>query len=271
MLPPYDLPLWRYMYAARQSAEELAYREHFLDNDIRQLAVTSYAVTLLLIAMTLVDLSRLAEEPALVNGVAIKIILMFVGLGVTRIVAIKRQARVMDLCALLYMVLFAIGLLLVHASNDYSGVRITALIVVFIYTGHYAFPVYASYLLPAMTILIVGETAMIFTQNRADLVLDRPVILVAILFAQMMSVLASSLYHRARYSIFHALNQVKTLSGFLPICASCKKIRNDDGYYQQIEQYIAENSDAEFTHGICPTCAKDIYGDFSKKKVEKSR
>ena len=63
MLPPYDLPLWRYMYAARQSAEELAYQEHFLDNDIRQLAVTSYAVTLLLIAMTLIDLSRLAEEP----------------------------------------------------------------------------------------------------------------------------------------------------------------------------------------------------------------
>jgi hypothetical protein len=254
------------MYGARQPAEELAYREHFLDNDIRQLAVTSYAVALLLIAMTIVDLSRLAEEPAFVNGVAIKIILMFIGLGVARIVAVMRQPRVMDLCALLYTALFAVGLLLTYASNDYSGVRITALLVVFIYTAHFAFPVYASYLLPAMTILIVGETAMIFVQNRADLVLDRPVILVAILFAQMMSVLASSLHHRARYSIFHALNQVKTLSGFLPICASCKKIRNDEGYYQQIEQYIAENSDAKFTHGICPTCAKDFYGSLSKRK-----
>ncbi|MDP6413985.1 MAG: hypothetical protein QGG54_02975 [Gammaproteobacteria bacterium] len=254
------------MYDARQPAEELAYREHFLDNDIRQLAVSSYAVTLLLIAMTMVDLSRLADEPVLVNGIGIKIILLFTGLGVARIVAIKRQPRVMDLCALLYTALFAIGLLLTYASNDYSGLRITALTAVFIYTAHFAFPVYASYLLPAMTILIVGEAAMILIQNRADLVLDRPVILIVVLFAQFMSMLASSLHQRARYSIFSALKQVKTRSGFLPICASCKKIRNDDGYYQQIEQYIAENSDAEFTHGICPTCAKDLYGDLGKRK-----
>ena len=53
-----------------------------------------------------------------------------------------------------------------------------------------------------------------------------------------------------------ALTQVKKLSGFLPICASCKKIRDDKGYWRQIEQYITEHSEALFSHGLCPECAK---------------
>lgn len=62
-----------------------------------------------------------------------------------------------------------------------------------------------------------------------------------------------------------ALSRVKTLSGFLPICASCKKIRNDEGYWQQIEAYIRENTDADFSHGICPECAQKLYPEFYKK------
>jgi len=61
-----------------------------------------------------------------------------------------------------------------------------------------------------------------------------------------------------------ALANVKLLSGFLPICASCKKIRDDKGYWQQIESYIHEHSEAEFSHGICPDCARKIYGDYYK-------
>lgn len=59
-----------------------------------------------------------------------------------------------------------------------------------------------------------------------------------------------------------ALAQVKTLSGFLPICASCKKIRDDSGYWKQIEAYISAHADVTFSHGICPDCAQKLYGDF---------
>ena len=59
-----------------------------------------------------------------------------------------------------------------------------------------------------------------------------------------------------------ALSKVKILSGFLPICSSCKKIRDDKGYWNQIETYIGNHSEAEFTHGICPKCAKRLYPDF---------
>lgn len=56
-----------------------------------------------------------------------------------------------------------------------------------------------------------------------------------------------------------ALAEVKTLRGIIPICTQCKKIRDDDGYWQRVEQYIEERSDVLFTHGICDECAKRLY------------
>jgi CheY-like chemotaxis protein len=58
-----------------------------------------------------------------------------------------------------------------------------------------------------------------------------------------------------------ALAEVKTLSGLIPMCANCKKIRDDRGYWNQVESYIAARTDASFTHGICPECAKILYPD----------
>ena len=61
-----------------------------------------------------------------------------------------------------------------------------------------------------------------------------------------------------------ALKKIKTLRGIIPICAACKKIRDDKGYWNQIETYIKEHSDADFSHGICPECAKELYPEFHK-------
>jgi hypothetical protein len=60
-----------------------------------------------------------------------------------------------------------------------------------------------------------------------------------------------------------ALGQVKTLKGLLPICSACKKIRDDQGYWSQIEAYISSHSDAEFSHSICPECLKKLYPDLN--------
>ncbi len=59
-----------------------------------------------------------------------------------------------------------------------------------------------------------------------------------------------------------ALAQVKKLSGLLPICANCKKIRDDGGYWQDVAVYIRDHSEANFTHSICPDCTKELYSDF---------
>ncbi len=57
-----------------------------------------------------------------------------------------------------------------------------------------------------------------------------------------------------------ALSQIKTLQDLLPICCACKKVRNDHGYWQQIESYIREHAGVEFSHSLCPDCAKKLYG-----------
>lgn len=61
-----------------------------------------------------------------------------------------------------------------------------------------------------------------------------------------------------------ARSHIKTLSGMLPICASCKKIRDDKGYWNQIEKYITEHTEALFSHGLCPDCLKKAYEELAK-------
>lgn len=55
-----------------------------------------------------------------------------------------------------------------------------------------------------------------------------------------------------------ALGRVKRLQGLLPICAWCKRVRNDQNYWQQVESYVAERTDARFSHGICPECREKV-------------
>jgi len=64
---------------------------------------------------------------------------------------------------------------------------------------------------------------------------------------------------RSNDELQKALRDVKVLRGLIPICASCKKIRNDGGFWQQLEEYIGEHSEAEFSHGICQPCVKKLY------------
>ncbi|MFZ5569264.1 MAG: PocR ligand-binding domain-containing protein [Thermodesulfobacteriota bacterium] len=68
-----------------------------------------------------------------------------------------------------------------------------------------------------------------------------------------------------------SLAKVKKLGGLLPICASCKKIRNDEGYWMKIEAYIREHSEADFSHGICPDCAKKLYPGYFVGKRDPAR
>jgi hypothetical protein len=59
-----------------------------------------------------------------------------------------------------------------------------------------------------------------------------------------------------------ALSKVKQLSGLLPICASCKQIRDDKGYWTQVEVYMSEHTEIDFTHTVCPECTKKLYPEY---------
>ncbi|MBD3322603.1 MAG: PAS domain S-box protein, partial [Chitinivibrionales bacterium] len=68
----------------------------------------------------------------------------------------------------------------------------------------------------------------------------------------------------------NALNEVETLRGFLPICAHCKKIRDDKGFWTNVEDYISSRSLVDFSHTYCPGCAKELYPEIYEKRLKKS-
>jgi phosphoserine phosphatase RsbU/P len=68
-----------------------------------------------------------------------------------------------------------------------------------------------------------------------------------------------------------AINQIKTLSGIVPICAGCKKIRDDQGYWNQVETYVSAHSEAQFSHGLCPECIKKWYPSMDMKDDEEGK
>ena len=69
--------------------------------------------------------------------------------------------------------------------------------------------------------------------------------------------------------LINAISEIKRLRGIIPICASCKKIRDDSGFWHQVEVYVRDHSEAIFSHGVCPDCEKKLYPDFFNK--DKSR
>ena len=66
-----------------------------------------------------------------------------------------------------------------------------------------------------------------------------------------------------------ALTKVKTLSGLLPMCSSCKRIRDDGGYWNQLESYVSNHSEAELSHSICPECYRQLYPEQYLKSLKK--
>ena len=71
----------------------------------------------------------------------------------------------------------------------------------------------------------------------------------------------TAVLHEKNRALELALSEVKRLSGLLPICAHCKKVRNDEGYWEDVATYIRNRSEVEFSHGICPDCVKSLYPD----------
>lgn len=113
-------------------------------------------------------------------------------------------------------------------------------------------------------------------QTTRDAIIARQRVIVALGAALLIlaAALAGTLYHfnrqgqrrenelaRTNAELQVALSEVRTLSGFIPICANCKRVRDDEGYWQAVETYLSEHSDASFSHSICTSCGPALYGE----------
>jgi hypothetical protein len=107
--------------------------------------------------------------------------------------------------------------------------------------------------LPALRLLLMLPTEMPWPLEAS--------VLNALIFIGTLSLISA-----LTYQVNKQRKQIKILHGFLPICSFCKKIRVANGTWEQLEKYITNNSEAVFSHGVCPECAKKYYGDLSLKK-----
>jgi YesN/AraC family two-component response regulator len=89
--------------------------------------------------------------------------------------------------------------------------------------------------------------------------IERTMVIAGARFADLMEL------RRLNSELKKALDNVKVLSGLLPICANCKSIRNDKGYWKAVEEYITDNSEAHFSHSLCPACIDKLYPEFKPK------
>ena len=251
--------LFSFLVPAADKAEERAFREHYLQDDIKLLATVVLGALAFMVGLTVNDFSYMTEYPGLQLGVQIRVGFILLGGALLFALLKYRRAVVIDLCAGVYSSALAIGILVFHLNSDPGTVRIALISTFFIFAISLAFPTYALYsLLPAL-ILIVGDSYILLTLGEHDQ--DKLMVILTLCMAMVFSTLTSAHLQRSRFNAFDAMRQVKTLTGMIPICASCKKIRDDDGFYQQIETYISEHSNAEFSHDICPDCSADLYGE----------
>ena len=120
-------------------------------------------------------------------------------------------------------------------------------------------------------ILAVGLLDLHPVTASAEAVLQLSTIEVSIFMVALYASLLIAGAVRWNRELKEALEQVKALSGLLPICSSCKSIRDDRGYWNRVEAYIAERSDATFTHSICPSCTRTLYPDFYAEELRNGR
>jgi PAS domain S-box-containing protein len=113
-----------------------------------------------------------------------------------------------------------------------------------------------------------GETRWVRTSSRAIMTNNQRIEVRGILTDITDRKRAEERREKLLKELEEALTKVRTLSGLLPICSSCKKIRDDRGYWNQIEAYIRDHSEAEFSHSICPDCVKELYSDVDWKDRE---
>lgn len=256
-----DTALWRFFFAARPAEEEAGFRAHYQEDDIRQVVAILSFVVVFMIGITVIDLVSMEDE--LPQGLLIRSGFMIIGIGMIWFIHRVRQPWVMDLAATVYGTVIAVGLLYFHMQGGASVERGIAIVTLFVFVAHLAFPTYTVFLTPSVGMAVVGESYLLTSDSSPVYTPDATVVILAMFASLGFAALGSALRQRSRYNAYRAMRQVKTLSGLIPICASCKKIRDDDGFYTQLESYITEHSQAEFSHGLCPECADEALKEAS--------
>ncbi len=169
------------------------------------------------------------------------------------IISDKSDIKVILICSFLTLAIFIIDSQI--PLGVAGGVPYILVVLISLWAPRKNLPVYMAIVGSLLT--IIGFYSSPTGGELWKVLANRSLALFAIWVVAILSVQRRSMHEEKE----KALQEIKILSGFLPICSSCKKIRDDQGYWNQIEAYIRAHSEAEFSHGICPECTIKLYPD----------
>lgn len=203
--------------------------------------------------------------------------LAFLALTVVTFLAMPRiqNFRAADTVLVAWCLLLCAVVIFINSTRPPDYILHSVLDVLILMTLYFLFPLPAPLHAIAPIAFSVGNLVMIFAIKTSISSLETNVLVITYSLGNALGLYTAHRVHRYRRGHFLALNQeqalrveleeallnLKTLQGLLPICAHCKKVRDDQGYWTQIEHYVRSHSEAEFTHGICPECIEEHYGD----------
>lgn len=203
--------------------------------------------------------------------------LAFLAVTVCTFLALPRipGGRAADGIITVWCLLLCAVVIFINSSRPPDYVQHSMLDILILMTLYFLFPLPAPLHALAPIVFSAGNLLLIFTIKSPVSPLAYNVFIITYVLGNALGLYTARrmlLYRRSHFlaleqerdlraELEEALINLKVLQGMLPICAHCKKVRDDQGYWMQIEQYIRAHSEAEFTHGICPDCIKEHYGD----------
>lgn len=256
-----------------EGEREEEFREVRRREEGQRLAVLVLVVVVAMITHVPLDLGlgRTSSEVSALLGLRGLIIL--IGVAVLLVTRSSADHRTRDRVVVGWVLTFVVLDVFVSSTRppDYLGyIALTPLIVLALYT---IVPAPPAYLVVAAVLETVGKIVVVSGSTIA-----RPTVfnfVLALVIAHAIGItamwslrrlsrdefLALRAEREARSELERAVEEIRTLRGILPICSSCKKIRDDEGAWRQMEEYVTERSEARFSHGICPSCREELYGD----------
>lgn len=253
---------------------EHSYRQDYLDSDRLQTIITIVFATLAIIVFAYSDYRHFNISWKFYGLLTIRGILIFVSVACLMKLWRAAQWKVLDRINLSWAMIFCTVALCISVTRPPEFAFNFPIEIVLIFSIYILLPnLLVLQVVPAVY-MSLGLLVILLKIKNLSPVAELSVG-VAILFANIFGIWLSWRYHIDKRIQFYllrkekelgaelerAIETKKTLMGLLPICASCKKIRDDKGSWSQIEEYIRDHSEAEFSHGICDECAEKLYPD----------
>jgi hypothetical protein len=205
-----ELPIWHFTFARKPPDDELRFRQHYLDSDIKQVRAILLISIALMVVTSLANIPHMAEVNGLSFGVVLRTIMAFTAGVLIWALNHWRSPRTVDIGVAIFTFLTAAGIAYFHLTTDVSAARIAAIGTLFIFVANITFPIYGIFLLPAILLFLGMESFVLFDATREPIAQQRSIIIIIFVFSELMSIFASAYLQSTRFMAYRALAEVKT-------------------------------------------------------------